>query len=78
MTEFSQVPAVHAYIVCQSEKLIVKKEKWFPNLRKFKRETYIFAQTEGHLIHIQLWEQGYIKGVPFFLRKRVLHLIQHF
>jgi hypothetical protein len=39
-------------------------------LRKFKRETYIFAQTEGKLIHLQLWEQGYLKVMPIFFTKR--------
>lgn len=39
-------------------------------LRKFKTETYILAQIEGQLIHLQLWEQGYPKVVPIFFTKR--------
>ena len=67
----------HRFLQCGSSTLCAKvknlqlrRKSGSPIWESLREKLIFLPRQKVNLIHFQLWEQGYIKGVPFFLRKR--------
>lgn len=50
--------------------LQLRRKSGFPIWGSLREKLMFLPRQKVNLIHLQLWERGYVKGVPIFLRER--------